>query len=185
MQLVRLSITALSASKIEVATVIFIVWQFRGSLKQLESSGFSVLYFQSQTVFKAFEKFGVDAYSDDSTSEKEYKKKIESYNKLSNKAGVAKELLRLNKKQVDLFFKSLTASVSRFIERIIILPLHGQESISVSITEAINFLEKYSEDKPKSFLVKYEIIIRYNTGDKIEASFKDKKDSIKFLENYL
>jgi len=156
-----------------------------GSLKQLESSGFSVLYFQSQTVFKAFEKFGVDAYSDDSTSEKEYKKKIESYNKLSNKAGVAKELLRLNKKQVDLFFKSLTASVSRFIERIIILPLHGQESISVSITEAINFLEKYSEDKPKSFLVKYEIIIRYNTGDKIEASFKDKKDSIKFLENYL
>jgi len=156
-----------------------------GSLKQLESSGFSVLYFPSKTVFKAFEKFGVDAYSDDSTSEKEYKKKIESYNKLPNKAGVAKELLRLNKKQADLFFKSLKASVSRFIERIIILPLHGQESISVSITEAIRFLEKYSEDKPKSILVKYEIIIRYNTGDKIEASFKDKKDSIKFLENYL
>jgi hypothetical protein len=36
MQLVRLSITALAASKKEVATVIFIVWQFRGSLKQLE-----------------------------------------------------------------------------------------------------------------------------------------------------
>jgi len=94
-------------------------------------------------------------------------------------------LLKLNKKSVDEFFSLLTDSVSRFIERIIILPLHGQESISSSVNEAIGFLKKYSEDKPKLPLSKYEIIIRYNTGDRIEASFKDKKDSIKFLETYL
>ncbi|MFM7857601.1 MAG: hypothetical protein ACKO96_38195, partial [Flammeovirgaceae bacterium] len=86
---------------------------------------------------------------------------------------------------VDEFLSSLSDSVSRFIERIIILPLHGQENISNSITEAIDFLKKYSEDKPKLQLSKYEIIIKYNTGDRIEASFKDKKDSIKFLESYI
>src|SRR5207302_1498404 len=118
-------------------------------------------------------------------SERDFRKKIESWNKLSNKNDVAKELLRLNRKEANQFFNSLKKSISRFIERIIILPLHGQESISNSVTAAINFLEKYSEEKPKSTLVKYEIIIKYNTGDKIEASFRDRKNTIKFLETYL
>jgi hypothetical protein len=39
-------------------------------------------------------------------------------------------------------------------------------------------------DKPKLPLSKYEIIIKYNTGDRIEASFKDKKDCMAFLETY-
>lgn len=94
-------------------------------------------------------------------------------------------MLKLNKKSVDEFLSLLSYSVSRFIEQIIILPLHGQESISNSVNDAIDFLMKYSEDKPKLPLSKYEIIIKYNTGDRIEASFKDKKDSIKFLETYL
>lgn len=156
-----------------------------GSLNQLKSHGFGVLYFPYATVVKAFGKFGIDAASNESTSEKDFKKKIESWNKLQNKTDVAKELLKLNKKNVDEFLGSLSKSVSRFIERVIILPLHGQESTSNTVTEAIDFLKKYSEDKLRLTLVKYEIIIKYNTGDRIEASFKDKGDTIKFLESYL
>lgn len=156
-----------------------------GSLNQLKSHGFGVLYFPYSTVVKAFGKFGIDAASNESTSEKDFRKKIESWNKLQDKTDVAKELLKLNKKNVVDFLGSLSKSVSRFIERVIILPLHGQESTSNTVTEAIDFLKKYSEDKPKLPLVKYEIIIKYNTGDRIEASFKDKGDTIKFLESYL
>ena len=156
-----------------------------GSLNQLKSHGFGVLYFTYDTVVKAFRKFGIDAASNEGTSEKNFRSKIESWNRLKDKTDVAKELLKLNKKNAEAFFSSLTESVSRFIERIIILPLHGQESSANTITEAIDFLKKYSEDKPKLPLAKYEIIIRYNTGDRIEASFKDKKDTIKFLETYL
>ena len=156
----------------------------QGALTQLESSGFCVLYFSYETVIKAFSKFGINAAFDEKTPEKEFREKIDSWNKLADKSEVAKELLLLNKKGANKFFDSFKSSISRFIERIIIIPLHGQESVSASVTEAITFLKKYPEDKPKSSLVKYEIIIRYNTGDKIEASFKDKSDSIKFLENY-
>lgn len=156
-----------------------------GSLNQLKSHGFGVLYFPYATVVKAFGKFGINAASDEGTSEKDFKKKIESWNKLQNKTEVAKELLKLNKKNVDEFLDSLSKSVSRFIERVIILPLHGQESSASTVTEAIDFLKKYSEDRPKLPLVKYEIIIKYNTGDRIDASFKDKSDTIKFLESYL
>jgi len=157
----------------------------QGALTQLKSLGFGVLYFPYESVVKAFAKFGINAASDEKTAEADFRKKIESWNKLPNKEDVAKELLKLNKKGVDEFLSSLSDSVSRFIERIIILPLHGQENISNNVTEAIDFLKKYSEDKPKLPLSKYEIIIKYNTGDRIEASFKDKKDSIKFLESYI
>lgn len=156
----------------------------QGALTQLKSLGFGVLYFSYESVVKAFAKFGINAASDEKTAEADFRKKIESWNNLPNKEDVAKELLKLNKKGVDEFLSSLSDSVSRFIERIIILPLHGQENISNSVTEAIDFLKKYSEDKPKLPLSKYEIIIKYNTGDRIEASFQDKKDCVAFLETY-
>jgi hypothetical protein len=156
-----------------------------GALTQLKSLGFGVLYFPYDTVVKAFSKFGIDAAFDEKTAETDFRKKIDDWNKLPNKEDVAKKLLKLNKKNVDEFFNSLSETVSRFIERIIILPLHGQETVSSSATEAIDFLKKYPEDQPKLPLSKYEIIIKYNTGDRIEASFKDKKASIKFLETYL
>lgn len=73
----------------------------------------------------------------------------------------------------------------RKIESVSVLLVMGAGLSVATITEAIDFLKKYSEDKPKLPLSKYEIIVKYNTGDRIEASFKDKKDSIKFLETYL
>jgi hypothetical protein len=147
---------------------------------------FSVaLYFPYVSVVKAFGKFDIDAASEEGTSEKDFKGKIDSWNKLQDKSDVAKELLKLNKKNLDGFLDSLSKSVSRFIERVIILPLYGEESTASTITEAIDFLKNYSEDKPKLPFVKYEVIIKYNTGDRIDASFKDKSDTIKFLESYL
>ncbi|MFO7656250.1 MAG: hypothetical protein R6W78_04220 [Bacteroidales bacterium] len=156
----------------------------KGALNQLKSSGFCVLYFPYNTVIKAFNRFGINAIFDEKTSEQDFRIKIDSWNKLENKSDVAKQLLTLNKKEVKQFLNSLVESISRFIERIIILPLHGQESNAVNISEAINFIRQYSEDKPKLLLIKYEIIIKYNTGDRIEASFNDKKNAIKFLESY-
>lgn len=155
-----------------------------GALSQLKSNGFTVLYFPYETVIKAFKKFGIDAAFNEKTAEADFRTKIDSWKNLPNKPDVANELAKLNRKEVNEFFASLTNSVARFIERIIILPLHGQESVANSVTEAIDFLKKYFEDKPKLPLSKYEIIIKYNTGDKIEASFKDKKDCVAFLESY-
>jgi hypothetical protein len=155
-----------------------------GALSQLKSNGFAVLYFPYETVVKAFKKFGVDVSFDEKTAELDFRKKIENWKMLPDKSAVAKELMRLNKKDVNEFFASLTNSVKRFIERIIVLPLHGQENVCTNISEAIIFLTKYSEEKPKLPLSKYEIIIKYNTGDRIEASFKNKKDCVEFLETY-
>ena len=156
-----------------------------GAIKQLKSLGFYVLYIHYENVVKAFSKFGINASFSEKTTEADFRQKIESWNLLLNKEDVAKELFKLNKKAVEEFLISLSDSVSRFIDRIIILPLHGQEIVTTSVSEAIGFIKQYSEDKPKLPLSKYEIILKYNTGDRNEARFKDKKDITKFIESYL
>jgi hypothetical protein len=156
-----------------------------GALTQLKSHEFAVLYFPYTTVIKAFAKFGINAAFDEETSEKDFRKKIDDWNKLPNKLDVAKKLLKLNKKNVDEFLNMLSSSMSRLIERVIILPLHGQESIALSVTDAIAFLKNYSDDTLKLPFVRYEVIVKYSNGDKIDATFKDKLDAIKFLEELL
>ena len=76
-----------------------------GALSQLKSNGFTVLYFPYDTVIKAFKKFNIDASFDEKTEEADFRKKIDSWTKLQNKEGIAKELVKLNKKEVDEFFQ--------------------------------------------------------------------------------
>lgn len=156
-----------------------------GAINQLHSLGFGVLYFPYDTVVKAFSKFGIDASFDEKTAESAFKAKLKSWEILPDKHEVAKELLRINKKNVDDFLNLLSDSVSRYIERIVILPLHGNESTVFTIAEAISFLKKHSENSSNLPLNRYEIIIKYNNGDRIEASFRNNKESIKFLEKYV
>jgi hypothetical protein len=156
----------------------------KGALDQLKSCGFKVLFFSKETVVNAFNRFGINADFNEGTKESEFKKRIKAWEILNDKSGVAKELLRLNKKEVDIFFDSLDKSIKRFIEEIILLPLFGLKLSAKTIIEAIEYLNKFSESGQDLAFVKYEVIIRYNNGDKIEASFKNKDDLIVFLRNY-
>jgi hypothetical protein len=155
------------------------------SLTQLKSLGFGVLYFPYSTVVKAFAKYGIDASSNERTSERDFKRKVVSWNSLIDKSGVAKELLRLNRKNAQDFFELLSISASRFIQQVVILPLHGAPTMLHGVKDAIDFISGYEDLRAKQPLIKYEIIIKYNNTDKIEASFVDKKDAIIFLEAYL
>lgn len=156
----------------------------KGALDQLKSLGFCVLYFPYRTVIQAFAKFGIDASTTERTTEEEFRQKIDAWYALEKKEAVSNEMIRLNEKEVTAFILALTNSVTRHVEQILIFPLHGQLLQVTTITEAISFLSKYSEQIESLPLLKYEIIIKYNTGDRIEASFHDKKDAIVFLEGY-
>ncbi len=155
------------------------------SLKQLESDNFAVLYFPTDLIVKAFAKYGINVLTNDETAESDYAGRLKSWDLLKTKSELAKELLKINQVEVSKFFELLKYAVSRFIDRIIIIPLYGEEAIIASVNEAIDYLKEHSEKKSSIAFVKYEIIIRYNTGDSIDANFQDKKNAIKFLELYL
>lgn len=157
-----------------------------GALIQLKSLNFGVLYFPYQTVVDAFKIANIDLSFGDETSEDEFRLKIDQFQLLEDRQSIANELLRLNSKEVDVFFDLLTKSVVRYIDRVIVLPLYGQESIASNVLDAIDFIIKFTgEESNAHSLKRFEIIIRYNNTDKIEGSFENKFDAIEFLKAYI
>lgn len=155
-----------------------------GALNQLRSLGFHVLYFPYAMILQAFNKFGIDASTEEDTTEEDYNNKIEKWADFDNKTKLTKYLLNLNKAEVSSFFQSLERAVSRFVETISVLPLHGSSSILTSVEDAISFIETYKNENGSGPVLKYEIIVRYNNTDKVEGVFNTKESAIDFLESY-
>jgi hypothetical protein len=155
------------------------------SLIQLTSQGFGVLYFPYQTIIQVFVKYGIDAHFDDNTLELDFQKKIDAWYALTKKSALAKTLLQLNQSKVDEFFNLLDVHISRYIDQVLILPLYGTEQKIDNIQDAINYLSAYAQRPSTGDLYKIEITIKYNNGDKIEASFRDKNMALGFLKTYL
>jgi hypothetical protein len=63
-------------------------------------------------------------------------------------------------------------------------PPHGAAKDCVTVDDAIAFVDAHEEAAPSSPLVRYEVRIRYDNGDKIEGQFLDKATTIEFLQAY-
>ena len=97
---------------------------------------------------------------------------------------LGRNLLKAHKAGVDHFLKSLTAAVYRQIERIVVLPLHGKTVELRTVDDAVKFIQDYGDKCGGGPVERYEILIRYNNGDRIEAIFRDKASAIKYLRTY-
>jgi hypothetical protein len=102
----------------------------------------------------------------------------------SDRIVLAKDLLKAQRADVTKFIRSLTAAVSRQIERIFVLPLHGSSRELSTIDDAVKFIEKYLDHDGGGKVHRYEVVVRYNNGDRIEATFQDKESAIKHLRSY-
>lgn len=155
-----------------------------GSLTQMKSSGFEVALFPYESIVAAFHSVGIDAEFDEDTPDSVFQdtiEKIESLNR-QQRDKLKNHLVGSSQQLLNKFFNELQATLDRQIDRIILIPLHGQQSEFTTVGDAITFVTNYSEDimRDGSFR-KYEIIIRYSNNDKIDASFGDKEKAISFL----
>jgi hypothetical protein len=157
-----------------------------GALSQLKSLGFVVLYFPLESVTAAFKTVGIDASFGEDTPDAVLDEKVHLWDSLSKEQqrSVAKELISINAEAVKDFLSALNRAVTREIELIRILPLHGTLFQWASIEEAINFIKKYDEDGNEHPVDRYEVEIRYNNGDNIKGQFADKEGAIEFLQSY-
>jgi len=157
-----------------------------GSLAQLRSSGFSVLYFPYQTMVDAFQRVGLDARFDEDTPDREFAAKVRAWRKLSaaRRTVVARSLMSLNRTEVDRFAEALSRCVGRQVESIRVLPLHGKVCEWKAAAAAIAFVEAYAASGAQP-LVKFEIRVKYTNGDCVEANFADKDRAVEFLRAYL
>jgi len=156
-----------------------------GSLNQLRSHGFAVLYFPYESVIAAFNKVGIDAAFDEDTPDSNLLRKVRAYAKLKvvQRERLAAFLRNRHKGDVECFTSSLRIALTRKITSVYVLPLHGSFRTHSDITEAIAFIEAFDESKPCGPFTRYEVGVRFSNGDEIRGQFSDKATAITFLQS--
>ena len=154
-----------------------------GALNQLTSHGFSVLYFDYRSILKAFSSEDVDTFFDEKTSSNEFLKKIKSLKNLSSEKRnrIIKKLIDINKKEIDNFFNEMDSVVLRRVCSIRIFNLYGEHNDYPSIDSAIKAIRTRFEPQKRIKFIRFEIIVKFNNGDKAEAQFSSKAGALKFL----
>ncbi len=154
-----------------------------GSLNQLRSHGFTVLYFPYESVIAAFGSTGIDANFDEDTPDSVLLRRVKQYEKLTarKKEHIAAFLRDRHKADLDGFTSALRVTLTRIIESVYVLPLHGSLHTLAGVAEAIAFIEAFNESKPDTPFIRYEVGVRYSNGDEVRGQFKDKAAAIAFL----
>jgi len=156
-----------------------------GSLEELKSNGFEVIYFPYETVLEAFAVVSIDADFGESTPDREVQRKVDAYERLTEdqQAAIRKQLRQLERQQLHAFVQELRGVLGRTIERVYVTTLHGRTKELTSPQAAITFLQDYQEAETALPFVKYEIGVRYTNGDEVTATFQRKTMAVRFLQD--
>ncbi len=154
------------------------------ALDQLKSKGFTVLYFPYDNVVRAFETVNIDASSEEGTPDSEFADKVVAWEALSEEQqlSVARKLVDIHNKEVAIFVNTLKNAITRQIELVRVLPLHGTIFNAKTIEEAIVFIESYDETHSVEVFERYEVEVRHVNGDFIQADYQSKARVIEFLQ---
>ncbi len=156
-----------------------------GSLRQLRSHGFKILYFPYESIISAFACVGIDAEFGEDTPDAEIQKKVSAYESLTERQRkrIRKKLLSLHERELGEFLDSLSLSLNRSIERVHVLTLHGDKFDVSTVEEAVQLVQAYDENTSASCFVRYEIIVRYSNGDRVTGEFEEKQGALGFLSS--
>lgn len=134
----------------------------------------------------AFKRVGIDAHFNEQMPDAGFSEKVRAWEKLPPERNkkVAKALLKANAQQVQQFVQALESTVTRQIQLVRILPLHGTAIEWKTVGEAIEFIRAYDVTNCSKPVVRYEIEIRYNNGNRLNVQFNDKESAVQFLRSY-
>lgn len=156
----------------------------RQAISQMEKTGFRVLYVHRSAITGAFERAGIPVNFDESTPDKEFKKAVRSFNKLSSKELMKfkNDLQDIMKADFDAFLSKLEATLARQINKIVITPLFGSATEFLSARAAKIFLEKSLPESGRGPLLKIDVLVCYDNGSRIDATFRKVEEVRSFLD---
>lgn len=156
------------------------------TLTQLRSHQFQVLHFSYKSVLEVFHRYGIDAGSTEATPDAEFVRKVQKWQRLTaaKKRHLAADLAQAGGADLKAFTAALEAAISRPIHTIHVIPLHGTAVELQSVETAIHFIESRQPRKSSHPFVKYEIDVRFNNGDQIQAEFRSNDDAVRFLRGF-
>ena len=157
-----------------------------GSLDQLRSLGFHVLYFPYESLVAAFQSEGIDVAFDESTPDRVFRQttaRIEN-TPPDTMARIRTHLVATNQAAIDSFFVSLRQRLGRHVTRVVVIPLYGRVNEFATIEDAVRFLDRHMIYEGSGEFRKYEIRVNFSNGDKVEA-FIEAKDKVKEFLNFV
>jgi hypothetical protein len=157
-----------------------------GSLDQLRSLGFRVLYFPYDTLVAAFAAEGIDIQFNESTPDTVFRNCIKTIESaaLFKMQSIKDHLISANQQELEGFMISLTERLDRMVEKVVVIPLYGRSTEYATIDDALRFLDQHHIYEGSGEFRKYEVLISFSNGDHVEGSFKSKakvRDFLKFI----
>jgi hypothetical protein len=154
------------------------------SINQLRSLGFTVLYIPYESVIAAFATVGINAEFGEDTPDAALLREVKKYGRLTStqRNQIETSLLLRNRGDLEAFISTLQASLSRKIEFVYILTLHGSRQTVGNLAEAIAYIESFDETKQAARFIRYDVGVRYSNGDDVRGQFNDKSSAISFLQ---
>jgi hypothetical protein len=154
-----------------------------GSLHQLKSHGFEVVYFPYESIVGAFHAVGIDAAFDEDTPDDSFARCIRKIEQLSSarRKRLKDHLLTANKVPFDGFVKLPRAKLDRIVVRVIVSPLFGDSSTFSTATEAEEFIDRFDMAYTVGEFRKYELAVVFSNKDEIGGTFASKDRAKDFL----
>ncbi len=155
------------------------------SLDQLNSVGFKVLYFPYDSIVEAFKSLEIEVAFNESTPDHLFENCIKKIEQLSDtdRDQLKAILKKINATAIEKFIGLLAATIERAIIYVKVLPLYGHEKGFGTAQEAIEYLNNEDTENREKIFQKYEIFVKFNNGDLINGTFKEKKGALNFLKN--
>ena len=154
-----------------------------GSLEQLRSLGFNVLYFPYESLVAAFASQGIDIAFDESTLDRVFRQTTDRIEKASSATmtSIREHLVAANQGAINVFFGALSHRLGRHVTRVVVIPLYGRANEFATIDDAVKFLDGHRVYEGSGDFRKYEIRVEFSNGDKVEASLEAKAKVKEFL----
>lgn len=153
------------------------------ALDQLKNNNFSILYIPYEKIVAAFKSINLDIEFDERTTHKVFTDATDKLLKLPliDKNNLRNEIVNSSKDEIDLFMKALEEALERIIVNIILIPMFGSEIKLLTVDDALSAVKDLDTKKPTDKFQKVEIIVDYNNGDTIRASFASLTSLTSFL----
>lgn len=157
------------------------------ALEQLRSQGFRICYIDLNKMEEVFSAFGFNVIWAENTPESFFKSMVTKYQRLSKKkkTELYEKFISVNTTDLEQFKNALVLSLSRKLERIIIIPTHGTVFPFSSVVDACAFINSYNEDSTNAPVLYYEVKVVFNTQEEYSCKCKEKTKAIEFLNYYI
>ncbi|TAN38611.1 MAG: DNA methylase [Verrucomicrobia bacterium] len=154
-----------------------------GSLDQLRSMGFNVLYFPYESLVAAFESEGVNIAFDEKTPRQIFSKTTKQieHTSVAVMAKIRAHLVRTNQAAITGFFAALNKRLGRRVTRVVIIPMYGRVNEFETLEDAVQFLDRHVVTEGSGEFRKYDIRIEFSNGDKVDACMEAKDKVREFL----